>query len=84
MKKSLLQFSVCILMGVILLLAGSATAAKAADLEAFRATVEDTWAGQTMTLPGLSRVLNLTAILAQNPMSHVRHSPKPSSPNTFR
>jgi hypothetical protein len=42
MKKSLLQFSVCILMGVILLLAGSATAGKAADLEAFRAAVQDT------------------------------------------
>ncbi|MBA7475845.1 hypothetical protein ES707_11219 [subsurface metagenome] len=43
MKKSLLQFSVCILMGVILLLAGPATAAKAADVEAFKAAVEDTW-----------------------------------------
>ena len=30
-------------MGVALLLAGSATPAKAADLEAFRAAVEDTW-----------------------------------------
>jgi len=43
MKKSLLQFSICILMGVILLLAGSATTAKAADIEAFRTAVEDTW-----------------------------------------
>ena len=34
MKKSLLQLSVCILMGVALLLAGSATAEKAADVEA--------------------------------------------------
>jgi len=42
MKKSLLQLSVCILMGVIFLLAGSATAAKAADLEAFRTAVQDT------------------------------------------
>ena len=42
MKKSLLQFSVCILMGVALLLAGSATVGKAADLEAFRAAVQDT------------------------------------------
>jgi len=41
MKKSLLQLSVCILMGVILLLAGGATAAKAADVEAFRAAVQD-------------------------------------------
>ena len=30
-------------MGVILLLAGSATVGKAADLEAFKAAVEDTW-----------------------------------------
>jgi len=41
MKKSLLQFSICILMGVTLLLAGSATVGKAADLEAFRAAVQD-------------------------------------------
>jgi len=42
MKKSLLQFFVCMLMGVVLLLAGPATAGKAADVEAFKAAVQDT------------------------------------------
>jgi len=32
-------------------------------------TKEAPWAGQTMTLPGLSRVLNFIPILDQNPMS---------------
>ncbi len=43
MKKSLLQFFVCMLMGVVLLLAGPATAGKAADVEAFKAAVQDTF-----------------------------------------
>jgi len=43
MKKSLLQLSVCILMGVILLLAGPATAEKAADVEADVAAIKEIW-----------------------------------------
>jgi len=43
MKKSLLQFSVCILMGVILLLAGPATVGKTADVEADIAAINEIW-----------------------------------------
>jgi uncharacterized protein (TIGR02246 family) len=48
MKKSLLQFSVCILMGVILLLAGPVTAEKTADVEADVAAIKEIWNQYTL------------------------------------